>query len=714
MRLLLVLFTAFGLGASLANGGEETQAPEEARAPGEEMPQADVSVSGAGFFKNRSLRETLALLETEDQPLTRISAAFVEDAVVLLESALEQDGFLQSSGTAIVRDGEEEAGRYAWDPGELPAPPRDLDGDSVRFELEPGVRYHFASLDFDGLSALSVEEARGYFIQEGFLLQGSSAKLFTPGILNRGMNNLRVQLSRMGYADATVEVAREERNGETGDVEVVVEVVEGPRHVVGHVDAPENMPGEIDAGILALCEEAGGAPWSQIRQQDFLLAVRSVGYAEGYPKIEAVLEQAGEEQTPEGVRLNFELRVDAGPRVRIGGVSYGGEVDVKESVLDRVVDVETDSLFSRSAIDDDRLQLGALGVFSSVRATVNERQPGLWDLTYVLTPNERLEASLLAGYGSYEQLRFGVEVMHANLFKRAHRGRLRLIQSFKSASGDYLYSLPQIFGTTTDASVRLFGLNREEVSFDREELGATVGLQRNVRWLGANAALRYRYESIEANNISGDIVPEDVPTDSRVAALTLDLTRDHRDNPLTPRDGMSLSLKLEAAARAIGGEVDYQLMDFRGSWHESIGGGRWLHVGWRHELLSRLGADGGQIPLAKRIFPGGESSIRGYREGRASPRNEDGLIIGAEVSTVLNLEVEQALTRNFSVVGFVDAGLTGERLESWPGEEVRVSAGLGLRYDTIIGPARLEYGHNVVTEPGDPEGALHFALGFPF
>mgnify|MGYP006172537263 CR=1 FL=1 len=69
----------------------------------------------------------------------------------------------------------------------------------------------------------------------------------------------------------------------------------------------------------------------------------------------------------------------------------------------------------------------------------------------------------------------------------------------KSTSGDYLYSVPQVFGTVTDLSVRLFGLQREEVSFDREEFGSSIGLRRHLEPLQADAAVRYQFESVSAD-----------------------------------------------------------------------------------------------------------------------------------------------------------------------------------------------------------------------
>ena len=42
------------------------------------------------------------------------------------------------------------------------------------------------------------------------------------------------------------------------------------------------------------------------------------------------------------------------------------------------------------------------------------------------------------------------------------------------------------------------------------------------------------------------------------------------------------------------------------------------------------------------------------------------------------------------------------------------SVGGGLRWKTIIGPIRVEYGYNLNPRPKDPTGTLLFSLGFPF
>ena len=80
----------------------------------------------------------------------------------------------------------------------------------------------------------------------------------------------------------------------------------------------------------------------------------------------------------------------------------------------------------------------------------------------------------------------------------------------------------------------------------------------------------------------------------------------------------------------------------------------------------------------------------------------------------LNLELEQALTAKWSVVVFGDALGVAARMSDYPFSEKLYSVGLGIRYQTIIGPVRLEYGHNLNRRPFDPAGTLQVSIGFPF
>jgi outer membrane protein assembly factor BamA len=319
----------------------------------------------------------------------------------------------------------------------------------------------------------------------------------------------------------------------------------------------------------------------------------------------------------------------------------------------------------------------------------------------------------MAGYGSYERLRGGIELLQRNVFGRAHQSRLELVQSFKSSRADYTYSVPEIFGESIDGSARLFGLKRDERAFVREEYGGTLTLKRKVPWLGADGTLGYTYQSLRNadNELTTRVEDERQLT---VASIDLGLGRDARDNPLRPRHGYRWFFRSELAAHELGSEVNYQRIEFGAAYHTSWGRGRWVHAGLTHGFVTTLGSNDRLLPVNRRFYPGGEDSIRGYAEGEAAPRGEDGRYVGAKSYLLLNLELEQALTKSWSVVVFTDGLGMAAKLASYPYDTTLATVGLGLRYHTLIGPVRLEYGHNVKRRDDDPSGAVHFSVGFPF
>jgi outer membrane protein insertion porin family len=240
-----------------------------------------------------------------------------------------------------------------------------------------------------------------------------------------------------------------------------------------------------------------------------------------------------------------------------------------------------------------------------------------------------------------------------------------------------------------------------------------VSLRHPVRQIGGDAKAGYTLQALRnrRNELSTQSTDE---SQILVASVNVGLFGDKRDNPLRPRHGYHWSMQLEAADPVFGGESTYQRLELAGAYHTNWGGGRWVHLGLAQGIITTGGSDDSTLPVNKRFYPGGDNSIRGYQRGEAAPRGADGLFIGAKAFLLLNLELEQALTPNWSMVAFVDALGTAVALRELPFEERLYSAGLGVRYQTLIGPLRLEYGRNLKPRVSDPAGTWQFSIGYPF
>ena len=94
--------------------------------------------------------------------------------------------------------------------------------------------------------------------------------------------------------------------------------------------------------------------------------------------------------------------------------------------------------------------------------------------------------------------------------------------------------------------------------------------------------------------------------------------------------------------------------------------------------------------------------------------DSNGNEVGAEAYVLTNVELEQRVMAELSVVIFY-GGVNNSRDGVSGGEhEYLYTVGLGLRYQTVVGPIRLEYGYNPDRRDEDTDSTLHLSVGFPF
>jgi len=702
-RLLAVAL--FCAPAALAHGAEAD--PVVAKTP--PGIQAKLSVSGLGPWRNRELRVALQRL-LGDQRGETLDANAVEDAAFLLMSALGEDGYLKPVVEAELTrtDGTEITVRFV---GEDPvALPRPLVVGSARFNVRRGVRYHIASVTVTGLNAIAPDLGRAFFREDTTLLANFTTTPFSPARLKQAANALRAELRDLGYAEALVAPPELKIDDADGAVALAVVVQEGPRWEVASLKVEDSAAPGVPVFATAPYLKK---PWSAQWSQDLASAIRRSYYAGGYPDVRVTVTPTPGAEAAGLKPVAVVARVDPGPAVRVGVVRFEGAVRTRPATLRSRVPQADGSPLNPLALEAGRYRLSRLGIFDTLDLRYAPTAGDVRDPVYVVRETRRWDANLLFGYGSYEQWRAGIELQQHNLFGRAHQSQFTLVQSVKSSRGDYTYTIPALIGEKLDGSVKLFGLRRRELAFLRQEYGGTVTLSRPLPWAGTFASAGYTYQRLSSADNQLATRALDLAA-VNAASLDLAVTRDRRDNALRPHRGYRWFARTEVADHSLGSEIDFQRLEFGGAWHTSWGRSRWLHLGFTHGVVTNLGSDDRDIPVNKRFYPGGENSIRGYTDGEAAPRDATGAFRGAKSYALLNVELEQAITKNWSVIFFTDALGTAATLATYPFDEQLYSAGIGLRYQTLIGPVRLEYGRNLNPRALDPSGTVQISLGFPF
>jgi outer membrane protein assembly complex protein YaeT len=703
VRSVLVGLICHGWLALTAAPGSLTAAEEKPAEP------AKLSVSGFSWLRNREFRLSLERLLGTERGAT-LNANAIDDAAFLLVSTLSEEGFLKPVVTIKTEDVAGKSEQFTFDATLTTTLPRTLEARKVEFHIDSGVRYYLADVKIEGLQAMDRDAAEAFFRGENVVIVRKSARAYSPARLSRSQENLQEDLRRRGYSEAQVSVPRLEVDDKTGVVKIGVLVKDGPRWRVKTLtfEGGEGIDAKLDGAKRFV-----GRPWSPMVQQDVTGEIRKAFFDKGYPDVKIRIAQTIEPEADGTESVRLIATITPGPLVKVGQVKFEGAVKTHESVLRRRVNAKPGEPLDPLDLEQARYRLGRLGVFETIDLRYEPADGDVRSPVFDLKEGRRFESSLLFGYGSYEQLRGGVEVRQYNLFGLAHQSRLLLVQSMKSSRGEYSYTVPELFGESLDGTARVFGLQRDELSFRRQEYGGSVQLSRPLPWIGADATAGYTYQALRNTDNSLSTSASD-NKQVNVASVDASLTRDRRDNPLRPRRGYRLFAQLESASRFLGGQVDYQRFEMGGSYHTRWGSGRWLHLGLTHGVITTLGTDDTTLPVNKRFYPGGDTSIRGYREGEAVPRGADGRFVGAKTYTLANIEFEQALTRSFSAVIFSDSLGMAAQLKDYPFNEELYSVGVGVRYHTLIGPIRMEYGRNLNPRVGDPSGTLLISVGFPF
>lgn len=283
--------------------------------------------------------------------------------------------------------------------------------------------------------------------------------------------------------------------------------------------------------------------------------------------------------------------------------------------------------------------------------------------------------------------------------------------------------------------------------------GGTLSLTRDLG-LRSTMTLGYTYEAstIQASDVyfcvsAGICVPSTIDVISKrhpMAPVALVFTHDAANDVMTPTAGMRARADIEHASRSLGSDYQYNRATVTASTYRRVGrasvlAGR-VRLGYVRALAGTnqsLGIPGDTASLVlhprKQFFAGGSQSVRGYQENQLGPRvltidpakltdtslanpcttaqladgscdpNQPGIRardfqprpLGgttlAEASVELRFPV--SFVRGLTGAVFVDGAIVKtERYSDLFGAISAITPGFGVRFNTPVGPVRLDLG----------------------
>ncbi len=117
----------------------------------------------------------------------------------------------------------------------------------------------------------------------------------------------------------------------------------------------------------------------------------------------------------------------------------------------------------------------------------------------------------------------------------------------------------------------------------------------------------------------------------------------------------------------------------------------WLILAFRIKAGTIFSQDDDKfIPYEERFYSGGSSSVRGWGRAELGPKDSEGQPVGGKSVFESNIEFRYSIYSPLSGVAFLDYGNIWINELTYNYDELRYSAGWGLRIATPIGPVRID------------------------
>ena len=598
----------------------------------------------------------------------------------------------------------------------------------IVYEVSRGDRFRLAGVAFEGNKYFSTD-----LLSSRLLLQPASFASngrFSQQLVRADADSLRALYLSNGYRDVQVSSTVDENyKGKKGSLYVTFHIVEGPQTRVASLQIEGNRAKSKDA-LLAVIGSTPGQPYSEADVASDRNNILAMYYNEGFP--EARFQEAVQPaDDPDRVELTYHIR--EGEKIEVSQVLLTGYQFTRPGIIRRQVQIQPGGPLREGDVVESQRRLYNLGVFS--RVTIAPQNPNGTDPEKAMVVNVQEAKRYTIGYGGgFEVQRIAgnstnptgttlaasprgiFEISRSDMFGRAQTLSLKGRASTLEYRGVLSYTADN-FWNIRKLSLQLTGFadkTQDVDTFTSTRYEGAVQLIENLS-PGSSILFRYFFRRVLVSNIATTINPAQIPLLSLptlVSGFGVTYARDRRDNPADPRRGNFNTVDASVALRSMGSSASFSRVFFQNSTYHPFGRAfvfaRSARFGYEKTLNPTHEED---IPLPERFFAGGGTSIRGFALNQAGPRDPvTGFPIGGLALLAFNQELRfpmrlPIVENRLGGTIFYDAGNVFQDINhisfAWkPPANNNLAyfshtVGFGFRYQTPIGPVRVDFGYQL-------------------
>lgn len=539
----------------------------------------------------------------------------------------------------------------------------------------------------------------------------------SSGLLNKDMleidrNRLANFYQNKGFIE--IKVGQPVITQEGNKIYIAIAIEEGDRYKVGSVDITGDLIEDKEVFLSKLNTDKSKDYYSrEVLRWDIDTLTRfyaDKGFA--YADISPVIKKDTENKL-----LNITFNIIKGNLIYFDRITVSGNTKTRDKVIRRELRVVEAELFSATGLQKSEGRLRKTDFFKNVSIqTTDGAEDDKINLNIEIEEQPTGSMSFGAGYSSEDGLTGMASISQRNFLGRGQGIGLSLNVTEKSKYYDISFTEPYFLDTSLSAGIDLGRLNREYDAYDKKSDRFNLRFSYPVSDLW-RVYTSYRIENTRVTNIDEDAsyIIFNFEGNYRTHAVKWIVERDSRDRTLMPTRGSLNYVSCEFAGKPLAGNVGFVKYNTYSDWFFPL---FWklvfrtkLQTGYIQERKS------GELPLYEKFYVGGINTVRGMEYGEASPEDPStGDILGAYTMVVNNFEILFPLIpkANMQGVFFFDIGRGFDKWEEVRFNDLRRTAGAGIRWFSPMGPLRLEWGYNLKREDNEGRSNWEFSIGTTF
>ncbi len=590
------------------------------------------------------------------------------------------------------------------------------------FEIDEGDSTLIREINFIGNEEFSDGTLREIIItkESAWYRFLSTDDTYDPDRLAFDRELLRRYYLSKGFADFRVVSVVADLTPDKKDFFITFTIEEGPRYEFGDVTVVSELRGVAAEDVEGLVDTDPGDWYNADAVEVVVDDITEELGTQGFAFVDVVPRA---ERDRENLLIDVEYLIREGSRIYVERINIFGNVRTHDEVIRREFRLAEGDAFNVARMRRSETRIRALDYFGDVIITTEPgSQPDTLIVNTEVVEKSTGDLTLGAGFSTFDSVLFNASIRERNLLGLGQTLILSLALSGRRQDLDLSFSEPYFLGRELEAGFDVFRRRldlQDESSFTQDSMGFVLRTKFPLtEHLDNSWYYTLNEVSIENVNSGASLLILAQEGTAVTSAIGEQLDYDRRDDPLSPTSGYLIQQGTDFAG--IGGDVNYVRNRLGFSYYYPFA------LDWTGTVKTEGGIIDGLFGDATRIndrfFVGG-ASLRGFEPAGIGPRDlatDDALGGNVFWTGAAELTLPIGLPRELGLLGRVftdwgtlyDCDCTGPRVVD--DGTLRGSVGVGLSYQSPLGPLRLDFAQAIVQEDYDKEEFFRFSFGTSF